>query len=107
MTADGAEDLAASLAVDNAAVHLDEDDEEELLEELEQLILSPEGGQKERPDSALTDEEAGMLALPPSLSSTSLPVVPNGRTAGAEEKEDGPAPASTSSIRNLLNAVMG
>lgn len=110
---DFAEDLAASLAADNNGIaHLDDEDEEELLEELQQWISSPEGvGEKgSREDSltdTLTDEEAGMLALPPTLSA-SLPSVPaNSQASAGSKKEENTSTSTSSSIRNLMKAVLG
>ena len=107
---DFAEDLAASLAADNNGIaHLDDEDEEELLEELQQWISSPEHCEKGSREDSLADtvtdeEEAGMLALPPTLSA-SLPSVPTGQASVDSKEEE--TTSTSSSIRNLMKAVLG
>jgi hypothetical protein len=102
---DFAQELAASLAMDSSqiaasALTMDPDEEEDLLEELQELI-SPPGrvASSTQPSSSpLSEEVAGMLALPPDL--TSLPEIPG----GTKEAE----PSTTAdSIRNVLKAVLG
>ena len=93
-----AEDLATSLS--NGNVMLDEQEDEELLEELEEWVSIPDGSSV---PVDLSEEESGILALPPTLSPIGLPDVPN------EDSIENSAEnvAATDSVRDLLKAVLG
>mmetsp|Transcript_11061 Transcript_11061/g.22666 ORF Transcript_11061/g.22666 Transcript_11061/m.22666 type:complete len:525 (-) Transcript_11061:172-1746(-) len=99
-------DLTDALTSDNTMPVLGQEEEEELLDELNEWISSPEADNttgNPNATSALTDDDMGVLSLPPGLS-TPLPTITNKEPANME---GGSSQTESSSARDLMKAVLG
>jgi hypothetical protein len=104
---DFAQQLSESLAVDTSEIALDSEEEDDLLEELQGLMTSSDGVTNEgtKTTSVLSEEDAGVLALPPALTSP----LPAGTAApdASDAIEEESSSKTSDSVRNLFKAVLG
>jgi len=101
-----ADDMADALTSDKNIPALDQDEEEELLEELNEWITSLEvDNETSKSDhtSTLADDNMGVLALPPGLS-TPLPSITNEDPVSSGKE---PLQTQSSSTKGLMKAVLG